>query len=329
MTEYNLSVSSKKNVVKKSNKCNTKRSFLKYFKRNYDMYLLLIPGLLFIFIFDYIPLYGITLAFKEFDMFAASNPMMSIVKSPWVGLEHFKNLFGRAEFKDVFFNTVIISFYKLIFLFPLPIILATLLNEVRYKYYKRTLQTVLYLPHFLSWTVVSGLFISILGASGMVNNVLEIITGQKIMFLMDKSVFRGVLIFTDGWKEIGWSSIIYLAAITGIDQEMYEAATVDGANKFQKVISITIPSILPTVIMMLILRVGKILDAGFEQIFVMYNPTVYEVADIIGTYVYRIGLGQMNFSLGTTIGLFNSVVSFILVVSSNKLAKRVSGKSIW
>lgn len=314
------------NAVRKMRKRNELWS---YIKMNYDMYLLLIPGLLFILLFNYLPMYGITLAFKDFDMFAGSNPFLSILKSPWVGLEHFENVFGRADFRKALANTLIISIYKIVFLFPLPILLAILLNELRIAVFKRVLQTVLYLPHFLSWAVVSGIFVTLLGSTGVVNSMLIAIMGQPVNFLMDNSVFRSVLVATDGWKEIGWSSIIYLAAITGIDQEQYEAATVDGANKFQKMIYITLPGIIPTILLLLILKVGHILDAGFEQIFIMYNPTVYDVSDIIGTYIYRIGLGQMNFSLGTAVGLFNSVVAFLLIVTFNGMARKLLGRSIW
>ncbi|SDE25414.1 carbohydrate ABC transporter membrane protein 1, CUT1 family [Paenibacillus sp. UNCCL117] len=306
-----------------------KSEWLSYLKLNYDMYLLLLPGLVFILIFNYLPLYGITLAFKDFDMFAGSNPFMSIVKSPWVGLEHFENVFGRADFRQVLGNTLLISVYKLIFLFPLPVLLAIMLNELRIAMYKKLLQTILYLPHFLSWAVVSGIFVTLLGSTGVVNQLLTAVAGTTVNFLMDTSVFRSVLVVTDGWKEIGWSSIIYLAAITGIDQEQYEAATVDGATKLQKIWYITIPGIAPTILLLLILKIGHILDAGFEQIFIMYNPVVYEVADIIGTYVYRMGLGQMNFSLGTAVGLFNSVVAFILIVSANAMARKFMNKGIW
>lgn len=306
-----------------------KKRIWSYIKMNYDMYLLLIPGLIFILIFNYLPLYGITLAFKDFNMFAASNPFLSIVKSPWAGMDHFNHIFGMSDFHRVLGNTLIISVYKLVFLFPLPIILAIMLNELRIVTFKKVLQTVLYLPHFLSWAVVSGIFVTLLGSTGIVNNMLEALIGHPINFLMDTGIFRSVLVVTDGWKEIGWSSIIYLAAITGIDQEQYEAATVDGANKLHKIIYVTIPGIAPTIVLLLILKIGHILDAGFEQIFIMYNPTVYEVADIIGTYIYRIGLGQMNFSLGTAIGLFNSVVAFILIVSFNGLTRKFMGRSIW
>lgn len=316
-------------VSPKTEKARKKSPFWSYLKMNYDMYLLLIPGLLFILIFDYLPLYGITLAFKDFNMFAGSNPFMSIIHSPWVGFDQFSNVFGMSDFYKVLSNTLIISIYKLVFLFPLPITLAILLNELRLATFKKVLQTILYLPHFLSWAVVSGIFVTLLGSTGIVNNFLTDVLGHPVNFLMDTRLFRSVLVATDGWKEIGWSSIIYLAAITGIDQEQYEAAIVDGANKLQKIFYITIPGIAPTIILLLILKIGGILNAGFEQIFIMYNPTVYEVADIIGTYIYRIGLGQMNFSLGTAMGLFNSVVAFILIVGFNRLARKFMGKSIW
>ena len=314
---------------KKNIRVDPKGSFWSYFKRNYDMYLLLIPGLIFLFIFEYVPLYGIIIAFKEFNMFAGSSMLDAVASSPWVGLKHFESIFQRDEIYQVITNTVLISFYKLVFLFPVPIITAILLNELRIASYKKMLQTMLYLPHFLSWAVVSGLFVTILGSTGIVNVVLEQLIGHKIMFLMDKSVFRSVLVVTDGWKEVGWSSILYLAAIVGIDQETYEAATIDGANKFQRICYITIPSLMPTIIMLFVLRIGKLLDAGFEQIFIMYNPAVYDVADIIGTYVYRIGLGQLNLSLATAVGLFNAVIGFILTMTANKVSRKLAGKSIW
>jgi putative aldouronate transport system permease protein len=215
------------------------------------------------------------------------------------------------------------------YLFPLPILLALLLNEIRNLYFKRGLQTVLYLPHFISWPVVSGIFVALLSSTGIINNLIKSLGGDPIMFLMDKRYFRSVLVVTDGWKSVGWSSIIYLAAISGVDMSLYEAARVDGAGKLSQTWHVTLPSITPTIIMLLVLNVGGILEAGFQQIFIMYNPIVYEVADIIGTYVYRVGLGQMQFGFGTAVGLFNSVVAFILIISSNYLSRRSTGRSIW
>ncbi len=307
----------------------TRRSKINRIKVNYDMYLLLIPSLCYILLFNYVPLYGILIAFKDYNMFAGANPLQAMTNSPWIGFENFIRLFGSLEFKRIFSNTLIISFYKISFLFPAPIILALLLNEVKSLYFKRGLQTIIYLPHFISWAVVSGIFITLLGSTGIVNNLIKEMGGEPIMFLMDKRFFRSVLVFTDGWKEVGWSSIIYIAAISSVDAEVYEAARVDGAGKLRQAWHVTLPAIVPTIIMMLILRTSSILDAGFQQIFIMYNPTVYEVADIIGTYVYRVGLGQLKFGFGTAVGLFNSLIAFILVVSCNYISRRAIGKSIW
>lgn len=300
-----------------------------YLKRNYDLYLLLIPALVFVLIFHIIPMYGITLAFKDYDMFLTDSPFRSILESPWVGLKYFRKLFARPEFIDAVRNTLIISVAKIVFVFPLPIIFAILLNEVKSSKFQKVLQTVVYLPHFLSWAVVAGIFVSLLGSTGLVNSFLTSAGFDKIDFLMSNQLFRPVLIFSDAWKEVGWSSIIYFAAIAGLDQECFEAARVDGANRMQQIWYVTIPGLMPTIVLMLILRVGSIMNAGFGQVLAMYNPTVYETGDIIETYIYRIGLGKMDFSTGTAVGLFNSIIALILVVSSNAVAKKMSGKSIW
>lgn len=308
----------------------TRSQKIGYIKRNYELYLILVPGILFMALFKYVPLYGLTIAFKDFNIFEGNNPFDSIIKSPWVGFEHFARVMSTSAFIRVLRNTLLISVYKLVFLFPLPIVLAILINEVNNMAFKRVFQTVVYLPHFLSWIIISGIFISLLGSSGMVNAFLMALGREKpVLFMMNPDLFRGLLVTSAGWKEVGWQSIIYLAAITGIDPQLYESALVDGANKFKRIIYITIPGIFSTVVLLFILRVGNILQAGFEQVLVMYNPMVYDVADIIQTYVYRIGLGQMDFSLGTSMGLFNSVVAFVLIISSNWLSKRLMGKSIW
>ena len=300
-----------------------------YLKRNYDLYLLLVPALVFVLIFHIIPMYGITLAFKDYDMFLTDSPFRSILESPWVGLKYFRKLFARPEFIDAVRNTLIISVAKIVFVFPLPIIFAILLNEVKSSKFQKVLQTVVYLPHFLSWAVVAGIFVSLLGSTGLVNSFLVSAGFDKIDFLMSNHLFRPVLIFSDAWKEVGWSSIIYFAAIAGLDQECFEAARVDGANRMQQIWYVTIPGLMPTIVLMLILRVGSIMNAGYGQVLAMYNPTVYETGDIIETYIYRIGLGKMDFSTGTAVGLFNSIIALILVVSSNAVAKKMSGKSIW
>lgn len=299
------------------------------FLKTWDLYLLLIPGIIFVLIFSYLPMYGIIIGFKNYNIFAGSSPLDAIAKSPWVGLKNWHQLWKLKDFKRAVSNTLEISCLKIIFEFPLPIILALMINEVRSVKTKRVIQTVLYLPHFMSWVVVAALFLSIFGTSGIVNNVIQNLGGEPQKFFMDNRWFRVMLIISSMWKECGWGTIVYLAAITGIDPELYEAAKVDRANRFQQIIHITLPGIASTVIMMLVMRLGGIMNAGFGQILVMYNPTVYESGDIIGTYVYRIGLGQLNFSRGTIVGLFNSVIGCVLMMFANWFSRRITERSIW
>lgn len=299
------------------------------FLKTWDLYLLLIPGIIFVLIFSYLPMYGIIIGFKNYNIFAGSSPLDAIAKSPWVGLKNWNQLWKLKDFKRAVSNTLEISCLKIIFEFPLPIILALMINEVRSVKTKRVIQTVLYLPHFMSWVVVAALFLSIFGTSGIVNNVIQNLGGEPQKFFMDNRWFRVMLIISSMWKECGWGTIVYLAAITGIDPELYEAAKVDRANRFQQIIHITLPGIASTVIMMLVMRLGGIMNAGFGQILVMYNPTVYESGDIIGTYVYRIGLGQLNFSRGTIVGLFNSVIGCVLMMFANWFSRRITERSIW
>lgn len=293
-------------------------------RKNFSLYLLLIPGLIFLFVFKYAPMYGILIAFQDFNIFDG------IAGSKWVGLANFAKLIRSAEFGSVFRNTLLISVYKIVILFPIPIALAVLLNEVVSKSFKRSIQTLVSLPHFLSWVVIAGLYVNVLSPSGgIVNKTIVAFGGEPISFLMDNLWFRSVLVFTAGWKEIGWNAIVFIAAIAGIDPEMYEAALIDGAGRFRRIFSITIPSIVGIIILMLILRIGNILEAGTEQILMLYNPVVYETGDVIGTYVYRIGLGKMDYSFSTAVGLFNSVVSFALIMSGNFLSRRLLRRSIW
>ncbi|WP_202916226.1 ABC transporter permease [Paenibacillus mesophilus] len=296
----------------------------KLFRNNLDMYALLIPGLAFLILFRYTPMYGIVIAFQDFNIFDG------IAGSSWVGLDNFRKLMHSDEFMQVFRNTLIISFYKIVLLFPVPIILSLMLNEVGRMWFKRTMQTIVYLPHFLSWVIISGLFINILSPSGgIVNEAIKWMGGQPISFLIDNDFFRGTLVFASGWKEAGWNAIIFLAAIASIDQDQYEAASIDGASRIQKMIYITLPGIAPTIVLMLILRIGHLLEADTEQILTMYNPVVYETGDVIGTYVYRIGLGKMDYSFSTAVGLFNSVVAFLLIMLGNFMSKKFVRRSIW
>lgn len=314
--------------MKKSSKIGRK-SFLSYFKQNWVLYLMLIPGLFFLFVYKFLPLYGTLIAFKDYNIFAGNNPLDAIAESPWVGFENFKRLFASDQFFKVLKNTLVINGLKIIWLFPVPILTAILLNEIRQKLYKTFTQTVIYVPYFFSWVVIFGIFYSLFGSYGIVNTIVTNLGGERIGFFTDPSVFRGMLIFSEGWKEVGYNTIIYLATIASIDPTLYEAAKIDGANKFSQIWHITIPGILPTIVLMLILKVGNILTTGFEQVLVFYNPSVYDVADIIQTYVYRLGIGQMNFPLSTALGLFNSVVALVLIVSCNTVSRKTLGRSIW
>ncbi|HHU23804.1 MAG: ABC transporter permease subunit [Bacilli bacterium] len=297
----------------------------------YSLYFFLVPGLLLIFIFNYIPMGGIVIAFKDFNIFAGRTPLESIIKSEWVGLSNFTKLFNNMNFLRAFRNTLIISTYKIVFLFPVPIILAIMITDIKAKWYRKSIQTILYLPHFLSWVVVTALFIQILGPYGVVNNWLkrmEVIE-KSIQFFGNNNLFRSLVVVSAGWKETGWNAIIYIAAITGINPQLYEAAKMDGANKIQQIIYITIPSISSTIIMLFILRIGAILDAGFDQIYNMYSYVVYEKGDILSTLVYREGIGGQDYGFGTAVGLFNSIVALVLVLGGNGLCRKFFKKGLW
>ena len=305
------------------------RSILKPFRgyvTQYELVLMFLPVLVYFLVFRYLPMYGITLAFKKFNL------GLGILGSPWVGLDNFKTIFNTQTFLRAVRNTVIISLQRLVFSFPMPIVLALLLNEVRHLRFKNVVQTVSYLPHFLSWVILAGMFLQLLSPStGPVNHILTQWFGRPdpIFFLGDNTYFRGTLIVTDIWKGMGWGSVLYLATISGIDTSLYEAAVMDGASRLQRIWYITMPSLVPTISILLILNVGGILDAGFDQIFNMYNEAVYETADIIDTYVYRVGLGQMRYSLGTAVGLFKNVIGFFLVIVTNRISQRISGNGVW
>ncbi|GIP03197.1 MULTISPECIES: ABC transporter permease subunit [Paenibacillus] len=296
----------------------------KLIRGNLDMYLLLIPGLVFLLLFKYTPMYGIVIAFQDFNIFGG------ISGSEWVGMAQFERLLQSDEFLQVLVNTLLISLYKITILFPIPIVIALMLNEVRRMFFKRTIQTIIYLPHFLSWVIISGLFLNILSPTGgIVNEIIRSFGGEPISFFTDNSLFRSLVVFTAGWKEIGWNAIVFIAAIAGIEQEQYEAAAIDGAGRIRQMWSISLPGMLPTIVLMFILRIGSLLEAGTEQILTMYNPLVYETGDVIGTYVYRMGLGQQDYSFSTAVGLFNSAVGFLLIVIGNMLSRKFLNRSIW
>ena len=283
-----------------------------------------LPGLLYYLIFHYVPIYGVVLAFKEYSFTAG------ILGSPWTGLENFRDLFSRPSFFQVFRNTMLISFYKLVFGFPAPILLALLLNELRSVMFKRVVQTVSYLPHFLSWVILSGIIVQFLSPSiGPVNLALKAFGLEPIYFLADPKWFRTVLVSTDIWKEIGWGTIIYLAALVGIHPELYEAAKVDGANRFKQVIYVTLPSLYPVMTILLIFAVGRMANDDFDQIFNLYNSAVYSVGDVLSTYTYRAGLVNLEYSFATAVGLFKNIIAFVLVISANWISRKVNDYGLW
>ena len=293
-------------------------------RKDLTLYFLLLPPVVFMIIFKFLPLTWITMAFKDYNIFRGLG------QSPWVGMKHFVRLFSSDEFFLVFRNTLVINIYRIVFLFPAPIMVALLLNEVRALAFKRIVQTIIYIPHFLSWVVIAAIFIQILSVDGgLVNQIMSSFGFRPVPFLMDKRFFRAILVITAGWKDVGWNTIIYLAAITAIDPNLYEAAMVEGAGRFRKMWYITLPGIASTVVVLLLLRMGQILGSNVDQVLMLYNPLVYEVGDVLGTYVYRMGLGKMEYSFGTAVGLFNSVIGFALLLGANALTRKLSERSIW
>jgi putative aldouronate transport system permease protein len=293
--------------------------------RSRALYLMLLPGLIWYAIYKYLPMYGLTIAFKDYDI--VGGLMSSPWSQPWN--KYFLQFFHSPYFTQILTNTVLISFYKLVFGTLPPIILAILFNECRSRWLKKWVQILSYMPHFLSWIIIYGIVIALLSeTSGVVNRWIVDFGGKAIPFITSTDWFRSLLVGSDIWQNIGWGAIIYLAAMASIDPSLYEACRVDGGGRLRMIWHITLPGIRSTIVLLLILKVGYIMDASFDQIYVMYNPQVYEVADIIDTWVYRTGLEQMNFSLASAVGLFKSLIGLTLVLLSNKIAKRW-GESIW
>ena len=297
---------------------------LTQYHKHKGLLLLVAPGLAFFLVFNYLPMLGLVLAFKEFRLSAG------ILGSEWSGLENFSRLFGGADFPNALRNTVIISFLRLLFGFFAPIALALMLNEIRVSWYKRTVQTVTYIPYFLSWVILGGIFLMIFSQSGPANQIAQLFGVSAIEFLTDDFWFIAVVIATGIWQAAGYGAVIYLAALAGISPDLYEAAVVDGAGRWKQTLHITIPGLVPTIITLFILNLGHVLNAGFDQIYNMYNPMVYDAADIIDTYVLR-RIVLMDFGLATGAGLFKSVVGLLMVVLANSLARRLSGgeQGIW
>ncbi|WP_420819484.1 ABC transporter permease [Paenibacillus thalictri] len=286
-------------------------------RKDLFLYLLIFPGTLYFIIFKYVPMWGIVISFQEY------SPYIGVWKSPWVGFEHFIHLFGNPDFMLLFRNTMVISAMSIVFYFPMPILIALMLNELRSALYKRVIQSVVYLPHFLSWVIISGItFLMLSQSGGIMNKILPLLGLKPFNFLTNPDAFWWLLTTQSIWKETGWGTIIYLAAMAGVDPQLYEAAKMDGAGRFRQIWHVTLPGIRHIIVTLFILRLGHIMDVGFEQVFLMMNSAVSEVADVFETYVYRNGIQQGQFSYSTAVGLFKSVIGLALVIIANKLAKR-------
>ena len=292
-------------------------------RRNKALYFLVIPVLLFYLLFHYKPMYGAIIAFKDY------TPALGVADSPWVGFDNFTRFFSSPYFARLIKNTVLLSFYELIFGFPAPIILALLLNEVRNKKFKGIAQTLTYLPHFISMVVVTGMITNFAMTNGLFNDIIALFGKERSPILQNPNLYRTVYVASSIWQEVGWGSIIYLSALAGVDSQLYEAAAIDGAGKWKQLIHVTFPAIMPTIIIMLILKTGSMMSMGYEKTILLYNPSTYETADIISSYIYRVGLLDMNWSYSTAIGLFNSVINCVLLVITNKLSKKYSETSLW
>ncbi|MFN2745879.1 MULTISPECIES: ABC transporter permease [Bacillus] len=308
-----IATKTEKAAVKAARKTNG----LSAFKRDKWLYLLLVPGVLYFLIFKYWPMWGVLIAFKDY------SPYLGFWQSEWVGFEYFKDFFMNPDFFRLLRNTLMLAALDLLFAFPAPLIVALLLNELRHAIYKRCIQTFIYVPHFVSWTIVVSItFVFFTVDTGVINKMLQHVTGGEISFLSDPEWFRPMIVLQSMWKETGWGTILFLAALAAVDQEQYEAAVMDGAGRFRRMWHITLPAIRSTIVVLLILRIGSFLNIGFEQIFLMTNSLNRSVAEIFDTYVYVVGITQGAYSYSTAVGLFKSVVGIILIFGANYVAKK-------
>jgi putative aldouronate transport system permease protein len=295
-----------------------------HLKREWQLYVLLLPTIVWLLLFLYKPMYGLQIAFKDYSVFRG------VANSPWIGLEHFHTLFGNDQFIRALKNTIIISLYSLMFGFPVPIILALMFNEILKEKFKKASQTIVYLPHFISSVIIAGIVITAFSPSaGIVNTVLGWLGFDAVYFLTKPEWFRPIFVGTTIWQEAGFQSIVYLAAIAGVSPTLYESAVVDGASRWQMMWKITIPSIMPTIIIMLIIRIGNMLEVSFEMIILLYQPATYQTADVVKTFIYRQGVQGGQYDLAAAAGLFNAVVAFVLVMTANAVSKRYSRTSLW
>lgn len=297
---------------------------LKHIRRDRELLLLFIPCILFYVVFRYGPLYGLIIAFKDYSVFTG------VLGSDWVGLKHFIKFFGNQDFWMLFRNTLLLGFYTLVFGFPFPILLAVLLNEVRVQWFKKSVQTLSYLPAFLSVVIISSMIIDFLSpTNGLLNQLLAALGFEKKYFLADSGWFRPIYVISEIWGTVGYESIIYLAAIAGISPTLYEAAKVDGATRFHMIRHITIPGLMPTMLIMFILKTGSMIRVGYEKVLLLYNPMTYNVADVFSTYVYRKGLLESNYSYAAAVGMFEALVAMVMLLGANAVSRKIGGKGLW
>lgn len=308
-------------------KTHKKKSIISIVKKDFSkyklLYLMFVPVLLYFIVFCYLPMYGVVIAFQDY------KPRLGITGSKWVGLENFLEFFSSAFFGRIVRNTVLLNIYNLIFGFPVPIIFAILLNEIKRTKFKRIVQSITYLPHFITTVIIASIIIQFTNSEGFITQLVNNLTNHTGALISDASMFRTIYVVSDIWQSFGWNSIIYLAAITNIDPNLYEAAYIDGANKIRQMWHVTLPGILPTVIIMLILACGRIMSIGWEKAFLLQSPLTYETSDIISTYVYRKGFEEMDYSYSAAVGFFNSVINLILLTFANKISKKFGESSLW
>ena len=295
----------------------------KRLKKNAGIYLIFLPTLLYYFIFKYVPMFGNIIAFQDYSV------TRGIFGSEFIGFEHFKSFLSNYKFFELLRNTLTISGLTLLIGFPAPIIFALLLNEAKNLRFKKAVQTITYMPHFISSVVMVNVLLSFLSTEGIINGIVTMLGKEKIQFMTTPSYFPWIYVISSIWQSLGWSSIIYIAAIAGVDQELYEAARIDGAGRWRQVINITLPCISSTIVVLLIMQIGNMLTVGYEKIILMYNPTIYERADVISTYVYRKGLLEMDYGYSTAVSIFNSVCNLVLLLSANAISRKVKGEGLW
>ncbi|GAB6931051.1 sugar ABC transporter permease [Paenibacillus sp. JCM 10914] len=313
-----------KAITEPQSRADKRRHILGYMWKFKALYFISLPGLLFFALFKYVPLMGSVIAFQNYNLFAG------VTKSPWAGLEHFQRMFQHYDFLKILRNTLLLGIYDIIFAFTAPIVLALLLNEVRQVLYKKIVQTIFYAPHFLSWVIVSGIFVGILSpSSGIVNVMLGWFGIDPIYFLGEDSYIRSVLVGSGLWRDVGWGTIIYLAALAGINPDLYEASNIDGAGRWRQTLSITLPALMPVITILFLLKIGDFLDYGFERVFVFQNPLNIQNSEILDTYIYKAGLQQLQYSYATAIGVFKSVVGLFLITIANTISKKATGESLY